>query len=400
MCGLAGVAGTVTPDGVKVFKDLLMMAAFRGRDSTGVAVVPYTKPEVFVEPVILKSTVDAMQFLDLNKANQIISPNNAVLLGHGRSATWGKINRESAQPFEMGDVVGTHNGTLSGKAKNLLEGPKQCLSTDSMALFDSINKNGLKDTLDLMEDDDAMAIVYYDNSDNTINLYRNHCRPLWYALDKDHKSLFWASESGSLYWALNRHKIAFKKVHELGAFNHLSFVLPEKQGERLPRASLTRIAMREHKPYNVKNSAADAARVFDTATKTGQSVIPFPRTTVSVTHSNASTTSHGITVHGAATHSLITPPNLVEEAKWKPSTMQSRSDKDGGDFYYDANGHGMNEKEFTDRMDQGCAMNGCVPTFGEPVKFLKDGSFVCANCLADLVGGSDKDTLEIISSML
>lgn len=357
----------------------------RGIDSTGMAAIPF--PDSKVGPVILKSTVNSIEFLDRNSVRRAIATGQAALMGHTRWRTVGEINRENAQPFEYDQIIGTHNGTLSWGAKNLLEGKEFTFPTDSAALYYHIDKFGLESALEKMDDRDAMALVWWERDNHQLHLYRNNERTLWYAVNKKHDTFYWASESGMLYLALNRNKVDFKKVNRLEPFEHLVVDLPAKDGIAFSKPIIKTIKMKKWEAPKVtytSYSAKDSTRVF----RTGQREIPFvPSVTTSA---------------GPSTNALIKFEDIKakHEQRWKADTLQPRAWGAGGPFYKTPRGQVLGKEAFEEKVNEGCAINGEVPVFGEPVKFLNDGSFICGSCLAMTKSGKDSHSTELVLSML
>lgn len=389
MCGIVGIMGNIGEVDLKVFRDLMHMSVLRGHDGTGVAAVPYPKREGDRPEVrLIKSAGNGYEFMDRKAVRDLISTGHSVFIGHTRWRTVGEVNSNNSQPFDYPEVAGAHNGTISIKGTLLLEGGKY-FGTDSEALWSRIDSLGLNETLAMLDDDDAMALVWYDKTDNTLHMYRNKERPLWYVIDKSHGTLYWASEPWFLYAALNRHHISFKKAKELPAFTHMIFQVPEKIGLQFPKPEMISVPMKHYeKPVMVvrnrqwwendyKNSASQSARVFQIQPES-QTKLPLVMTSLVKTED---------------TEKAFDP-------KWRLDTVTARSNPNGGPFYKTGTGAMYDREQFKKKMEQGCAMNGEIPTFGEPVKFLKDGSFICADCLAHAKEGDDKDVQDVVLSMI
>lgn len=377
MCGLAGVAGNIGPVDTTVFEELVYLAGLRGKDATGFAAIPNLDNKGRQPPaVLMKSPSNAYEFLDRKSVRAAIKLGNSTFLGHCRYGTSGGSGRDEAQPFEFSHIIGTHNGTLSLKAYAILGG-KKIFPTDSAALYYNIDKRGLKETLDMLDDDDAMALAWWDSTDNTLNFYRNTQRPLWYAFDSTYSTIYWSSEPGMLYMSLNRNKVKFKNVKELDPFTHMVLTLPGESGYKFIRPDMVKIKMKKHyEPKMIGSSAKDAADAF---LQGSQREFPFT-TTRSI--------SGPITSPGVATSSIIQFSDYTQrDPKWKLNLMQHQTD--GIDYYKDDNNCSYDEKAFDKSVSHGCCIDGVIPSFGEPVKFLRDGAFACATCFAE--AKSDKN---------
>src|SRR3546814_11475199 len=67
-----------------------------------------------------------------------------MLFGHNRAATKGAVNQENAHPFNHGDIVGCHNGTLYNVTN--LDDHKD-FKVDSENIFYDMSRNGAKATI-------------------------------------------------------------------------------------------------------------------------------------------------------------------------------------------------------------------------------------------------------------
>jgi asparagine synthetase B (glutamine-hydrolysing) len=217
MCGLVGVAGNLSLDAVKAFNNLLYIDALRGMDSTGVASVAFNK-----DISVLKQVGPALDLIETKAYDNHVSVNKWVLIGHNRFGTIGPKTKANAHPFEHNGIVGAHNGTLTHGAKTRMLKHLD-FGTDSEAMIHNISVEGVIETALKLEG--AWAVTYYDSEDNTINLFRNNQRPLFYAFSKDRKQLFWASEQLMLILCLRRNGIDFE-MFELPVGKLYSWVVP------------------------------------------------------------------------------------------------------------------------------------------------------------------------------
>lgn len=206
MCGHVGIAGLLEARDEKLMKRLLVFDYFRGPDSTGFVALRKSG-----ESKLIKMATNPIELFDSKKFQDYLQGwSSSVFLGHNRFATKGVINTHNAHPYEFGDIVGAHNGTLSQASWDRIQtalGEK--FTTDSMALIASIDKLGIEATVAMLrasEDKlacpDAWALIWIDKKDMTINFLRNKERPLWYAYTGDFKKVFWGSEPAILKAAL------------------------------------------------------------------------------------------------------------------------------------------------------------------------------------------------------
>ena len=196
MCGLVGFVGNVNVKVQDAFKLMLFFDQLRGVDSTGIATLT---PDGGLS--MFKKAVTAADFLEYGRTEDIIkSFKYNAIIGHNRAATKGAVNSANAHPFEVGNIVLAHNGTL--RKQHLLPDSKD-FEVDSENIAHAINKDGIEATVKRLCG--AFALSYYDGVDNTINLVRNVERPLFTAKvkgwGKTANGLVWASESWMIYVA-------------------------------------------------------------------------------------------------------------------------------------------------------------------------------------------------------
>jgi predicted glutamine amidotransferase len=216
MCGLVGCAGNLTKKEEDAFRNMLVFDSVRGEHSTGVAA--FNKD---LDVIIAKTVGDPFQLFETPGYEQISRQKNFVLIGHNRYATTGKISRRNAHPFEIGNTIGAHNGTLTNKY-SLLDGSK--FDVDSEALFHHIENKGVEDALSIAKG--AYALSFFNRNNNTINLVRNKERPLYVALSDTKHAIFWASEKWILSVALSRNDIKYAEIRELPEHTIMSVVIP------------------------------------------------------------------------------------------------------------------------------------------------------------------------------
>tara|TARA_Y100001951_G_C11298065_1_gene277566 strand:- start:21066 stop:22280 length:1215 start_codon:yes stop_codon:yes gene_type:complete len=200
-----GCIGKIGLKEKSAFEAMLVMDVLRGKHSTGVTGVKadgsWTTAKIADVPHVL---------FDMKKYDKLKAQQNWVLMGHNRYATKGEINSRNAHPFEMEDVVGCHNGTIRTQWR--LPDYRD-FDVDSENIFHSVQQQGLEDTLAIL--DGAYALTYWDKRTHQFVVVRNNERPLYYALSKDEKTLFYASEAWMINVACGRENIPIKTVVDI-----------------------------------------------------------------------------------------------------------------------------------------------------------------------------------------
>ncbi|AUR99151.1 glutamine amidotransferase type 2 domain protein [Vibrio phage 1.262.O._10N.286.51.A9] len=196
MCGLVAVLGEIGIHEERMFNQLLEVDSIRGRHSTGVIKVEI---DGYIETK--KKAVNGMDFVSLY-GGWLKSGTKCALIGHNRHATAGAVNDVNAHPFEHGDIIGIHNGTLN--KQSLLDDWKD-FDVDSDNIFHHLNKNGIDDTASKLSG--AYAIMYMNTKDMTFNMFRNKERPLYTAKFNKGKTVVITSERYILAAILERNGI-------------------------------------------------------------------------------------------------------------------------------------------------------------------------------------------------
>jgi hypothetical protein len=218
-----------------MFSTLLYVSSLRGMHSTGVFTAEPLSKKDFMK--MKKLTCPSPEFIRIDSQDKtpiLEEPFADVFLGHCRYATVGKLSRENAHPFDVGNLVGAHNGTLNdfwswGK-KDGPDGDK----TDSQMMFERMNEKGIEAVLREMIPSSAYAISVYDKRTRKVTLARNKDRGLFVAFAKERGVLFWASEYAMLDFAGTRHGIELDIVYLAPRMIYEIDVNEVKKGERSP----------------------------------------------------------------------------------------------------------------------------------------------------------------------
>lgn len=200
---------------LKIFNQMLIADQFRGVHSTGVASVAKGQAEVY------KRALNAMDFLQLKKSDELITVTADTLIGHNRYATKGGVSDSTAHPFQHGEITLVHNGTLTS-TNSLPEGNK--FTVDSEAICYAMSIWEPQQVLEELQG--AYALVWHDARDNTLNFARNDERELCIA--QAGQNVYWASERKMLEWILDRNNITTADYCDLVKGKHVTLNLADK----------------------------------------------------------------------------------------------------------------------------------------------------------------------------
>lgn len=217
MCGLYGAYGWIGSDEKRGIKALQMFSQLRGRDSSGIAVVPNVKS---AKVTVLK-TVGGQESLIregeklFDQGTWDLKPINIqCVIGHCRHATVGIVNDENAHPFEYGDIVGCHNGTVYKSNLSHLESHAHDL-IDSQILIKELSREDTTPAEVLEYVHGAWALTWWDKKEDNLHMCRNSRRDLFVVKTEDGRTLFWASEIWMLH-AMAAHALARNIDMKLG----------------------------------------------------------------------------------------------------------------------------------------------------------------------------------------
>lgn len=203
MCGIFGVVRSASVrnaynDNVNKFLNNCFLAgAVRGTDACGVYQIGADN-HIYMD----KASVPASSFLTRKQAHAIIADacDSPLTIGHNRAATAGAVVDANAHPFLCGDIVGVHNGTLSGEGLSQAD-----FEVDSEWALNQMNTFGVKEALETSITG-AYAFVVYNSADKHLYIARNSERVLHaaYVGVESHRTMLIASEAGMLHWLAAR----------------------------------------------------------------------------------------------------------------------------------------------------------------------------------------------------
>jgi|TARA_X000001382_G_C3161715_1_gene176503 glucosamine 6-phosphate synthetase-like amidotransferase/phosphosugar isomerase protein len=208
MCGIYGIAKSPKPYtkrqskiAKKVLRHIAIDSQTRGSHSSGIA-------SIGEQSNIYKSLLPSGKFVDskeYNSAVKSLDNGSNILLGHTRFATEGAIVKNNAHPFQVGGVIGAHNGCVYNIAEMQTQLDKQC-PVDSQLIFKSIDAtNNIQDAV--ADFDSDFALSYVKNNPMILHLCRESNRPLSVAYVPQLKTLYYASESDFIVDALRKEGI-------------------------------------------------------------------------------------------------------------------------------------------------------------------------------------------------
>lgn len=153
----------------------------RGTDSTGIAALVNNKIEIH------KDILPANEFIERRRVQSLLLHANTVI-GHTRLATHGAVTQPNAHPYHYGRIVGAHNGVVHNAMS--LDPSKE---VDSMVIFDQLDKanNDAKQAFSKLS---GMFALTWIDAKNPNNLqFAVHNNPLFWFVDPNLHTIFWAS---------------------------------------------------------------------------------------------------------------------------------------------------------------------------------------------------------------
>lgn len=240
MCGIFGYVTTKpVAKNTNILAQGLTVDTLRGTCGTGI--YAYSLKEK--EQDVFKRALPGPDFINTKQFDMFSAKAHSynVVIGHNRAATQGAARDSNCHPFVFGDIGLVHNGTLRGYNR-LVKEHKFTHQVDSAYAAKGMSENGEKETLD--KTDGPFVFVWHNRALNTFNIARNNNRDIWWILDKEGDTLWYASEYLMLAWLLDRNgvEIGNRKFRGLNEHQWLSWDL--EKGLKVPKS----VQFEEYKP--------------------------------------------------------------------------------------------------------------------------------------------------------
>lgn len=226
MCGIVGVFSTrsygMAQDEVKALYNLVIADSARGEDGTGMYWMDCDGKRWYWKEA--KTAGECMN----KRIMRDFLDDARLAVCHNRAATLGAVDKESTHPFSTGNIIGVHNGTVSGWKAAF---PEAKSTMDSMAIFEALedtdpDPEAVNEVLKKI-DAGAYALVWHDMRVNELRLVRNSDRPLYIVSTRD--AMWFGSEIRMLEWALYRNTETPVSSFKLDP--HLLLCVPDGGGE-------------------------------------------------------------------------------------------------------------------------------------------------------------------------
>lgn len=216
MCGIVGYLtteeGKLATSRSRYLSQGLIVDMLRGADSTGAFFVPHELAQG-QNAGWCRDITDGYTFVSTNKYYDDfagVGDEHFAAIGHNRSATIGGINMAAAHPFAEEPITLVHNGTLRGTHGLPITQHEAKAANDSHTIALNLKDTPIWELAPKMNG--SFALIWHDSRDNTVNILREHDRPLHIAKIKGQDSLFIASEAEMLYWLTSRLRLTIEDL--------------------------------------------------------------------------------------------------------------------------------------------------------------------------------------------
>lgn len=177
------------------------------------------------EPVLIyKRELAGHDFINLPQYNRTVTwiEKYKFVIGHNRFATRGGINTYNAHPFSEEHIHLVHNGQITNHWKLGIQN-SHAIEPDSRVMAMALAQAPYMEVLSNLQDNDAAALVWYDEKEDALHLYRNHKRPMYVVHSKKENTMFFGSEAGMLEWLALRNGFDIKPAVDIGEDKVVTF---------------------------------------------------------------------------------------------------------------------------------------------------------------------------------
>lgn len=216
MCGLLAMhtsrAGGFLSFDKEEFKQMLVLTAFRGTHSTGVAGSALNN----VESSLVKCVSNPFKLFEYARSEvffERMEKNFKSVIGHCRYATIGAIDAVNAHPFKEKHIVLAHNGTIRNFELLKDKGVDDEIKVDSHLIARLFARYGAEKTLPRING--AFVFMWIDEKEKTFNLARNTERPMFAGVNNTKNQVTFSSEKETLIWNSTRNKTILNTIEEL-----------------------------------------------------------------------------------------------------------------------------------------------------------------------------------------
>lgn len=217
MCGIIGVINKEAKykrELDAIFFDLFFVNQLRGTDGAGAFWFDHRDDQYRV-----RKNSDFSEVWNDKEFDKAVRHLDFIpfMLAHNRAATRGSVKTANNHPFDEGNVVLVHNGTMTYVPEKFSKGT----DVDSHAIAKWINEDNIENFI--KDSFGAYALAWFNKMDRTINLLRNKDRPLGVVYFEDFALI--ASEIEMAKWVALRH--GYKPVSEQPIPEHTLFTFSQ-----------------------------------------------------------------------------------------------------------------------------------------------------------------------------
>lgn len=192
---------------------MMLLTTLRGRDSTGLSGIDF-QDDMTSSLVKVLGTPDQLNLIpNMTRFWERFFFRYTSVIGHCRAATKGAVSADNAHPFKSKHITLAHNGTLRNfetlKAEYRL--PKVQVDSELIAILFA----GYGAEVILPKLEGAYALIWFDETNKTMNWCRNYERPLFLAKTRDKDTIILASEKATLEWNASRHVVFYDSLEEV-----------------------------------------------------------------------------------------------------------------------------------------------------------------------------------------